>query len=188
MNIYCNIEKIIDWEKNDKLDNEQQTEEATNLIQEIFTPKRSRYQRLGLLALCWSNAAMSPPTLEMTSPLKHLPHLAFKEEQPSSSNSKLLEVTSLPHAVDLADCEHLCTTWLRLFRQTGPGISFCAAGMSSPSELLLELELVESISLDYLQKGWEKEGWEFATSKRKQKGGFPPTTPLSQNIAMQRIH
>ena len=116
--------------------------------QKIFTSKRSRYQRLGLFALCWSNAEISPSTLEMTSPLKHLPHLAFKEEQPSSSNSKLLEVTSRPHAVDLVVYEHLCTTWLRLFRQTGPGISFRAACMSSPSELLLELELVEGISLD----------------------------------------
>jgi hypothetical protein len=37
-----------------------------------------------------------------------------------------------------------------------------------------------------LQKGREKEGGEFATSTRKQKGGFPPTSPLSQNGAMQQ--
>ena len=45
----------------------------------------------------------------------------------------------------------------------------------------------EGVAIYKLQKGREKEGWEFATSTRPKKGEFPPTTPLSHNVTRKHI-
>ena len=100
----------------------------------FFFAKRGHW-RLKRFDFPWSSAFTRPDTSEITSPLKQRLHLAFSVEHPFCKSSKWASLTSLPHTVWRWKDEHLWTTWLRMFLQTGPSICMPVPGSSGPEEL-----------------------------------------------------
>ena len=81
---------------------------------------RQAHRSLCLLAVCWSKASTSPCTWVIASPIEASAAPCIQGRAAFSIISNLAATTNLPYAVCCSISEHLRTTWLLLFLQTGP--------------------------------------------------------------------